>query len=87
MPKEAKHKHTPTSYNWRYRLACILLPLSIALYITSLTMNVARVTGTVDIDKKGIDEMVKMELGDNVPFDEIADEIGDLHHRSRYILQ
>ena len=79
MPKDSKQSASPISYGWGYKLACVLLPLSIALYITSLTMNVARVTGTVDIDKKGIDEMVKkMDLGDNVPFDEIADEIGDL---------
>jgi len=78
MPKDSEQSFFTVSYDWRYWLACILLTISIALYITSLTMNVARVTGTVEIDKKGIDEMVKMELGDNVPFDEIADEIGDL---------
>jgi len=79
MPKDPNQSASPVKYDWKYWLACILLTVSIALYVTSLTMNVARVTGTVEIDKKGIDEMVKnMDLGDNIPFDEIADEIGDL---------
>ena len=42
-----------------YRLACVLLPLSMICYIASLPMNVARVAGHVIINYAGINDMLK----------------------------
>ena len=58
-----------------YTLACVILPLSIALYTTSLTMNVARIEGIVKVNEEGVSKMVKTQLGDDLPLDMVADEI------------
>jgi hypothetical protein len=63
---------------WGYTLACVLLPLSIALYITSLTMNVARVEGIVEVNEEGVTKMMKTQIGDDMPLDMVADEITGL---------
>ena len=52
-----------------YRIACMLLPLSIICYIASLTMNVARVEGHVIINNDGINEMLKEKVASEIPLD------------------
>ena len=61
-----------------YRLACILLPVSLVLYAASLTMNVARVEGRVAINETGITEMLKARAAEDVSMDRISDEISGL---------
>ena len=51
-----------------YRLACVLLPLSMICYIASLTMNVARVEGHVIINNAGIN-------GGRRPFTEVPTNV------------
>lgn len=58
MPKETDQPKNSQNHGWGYKLACVLLLLSIALYATSLTMNVARVEGRVKINNDGVTEMV-----------------------------
>jgi hypothetical protein len=58
-----------------FRLAVVMLPISIACYVLSLTMNVATVVATVDLNQEGITTMVADKVGANVPVDRIAGEI------------
>jgi hypothetical protein len=58
-----------------FRLAMVLLPVSITFYALSLTMDVATVVASVDLDQKGISSMVADKVGANVPVDRIAGEI------------
>lgn len=57
------------------KLALFLLPLSITLYASSLTMKVANVVGTVHLDEAGIEAELNNSLEGNVPVDEISDQI------------
>ena len=61
-----------------FQLACMLLPLSIILYVTSLTMNVARVEGRVIVNNEGINEMLKAKAASEIPLDEASDQISEL---------
>ena len=58
MPKEPDQPKNSQNHGWGYKLACVLLLLSIILYATSLTMNVARVGGRVRMNNDGVTEMV-----------------------------
>ena len=58
MPKEPDQQKNAGHFGWGYKLACVLLLLSVVFYATSLTMNVARVEGRVKINNDGITEMV-----------------------------
>ena len=58
MPREPDQLKNSQNQGLGYKLACVLLLLSIALYATSLTMNVARVEGRVKINNNGGTEMV-----------------------------
>ena len=78
MPKNTDQPTGGGNRGWGYTLACVLLPLSIALYITSLTMNVARVEGIVKVNEEGVSKMMKTQIGDDVPLDTVADEITGL---------
>ena len=69
---------SPRKSDIGFKAACLLLPLSIALYITSLTMNVARIEGIVKVNEEGVSKMVKTQLGDDTPLDMVADEITGL---------
>lgn len=77
-PRKSNKPTASASGGWGYTLACILLPLSIALYITSLTMNVARVEGIVKVNEEGVSKMMKTKIGDDMPLDTVADEITGL---------
>lgn len=57
------------------KLALILLPLSMALYAASLTMNVANVAGVVRLDSKAIERELVGELQREVPVDAISNQI------------
>ena len=61
-----------------FQLACVLLPLSIVLYVASLTMNVARVEGRVIVNNEGINEMLKAKAASEIPLDEASDQISEL---------
>ena len=61
-----------------FQLASVLLPLSIILYVTSLTMNVARVEGHVIVNNEGINEMLKAKAASEIPLDEASDQISEL---------
>ena len=78
FPRKFNKPTASASGSWGYTLACILLPLSIALYITSLTMNVARVEGVVEVNEEGVTKMMKTQIGDDMPLDMVADEITGL---------
>ena len=69
---------SPRKSDIGFKAACLLLPLSIALYITSLTMNVARVEGIVKVNEEGVSKMMKTQIGDDMPLDTVADEITGL---------
>jgi len=58
-----------------FKLALLLLPVSMALYATSLTMNVASVAGVVNLDTEGIERELVGELKNNVPVDAISNQI------------
>ena len=68
----------PKSPDPGYRIACVLLPLSIICYLASLTMNVARVEGHVIINNDGINQMLKEKAAGEIPLDEVSDEISGL---------
>ncbi len=57
------------------KIALFLLPLSIVLYVSSLTMKVANVVGNVHLDVDGIERQLTAELEENVPVDEITRQI------------
>ncbi len=95
MPKEPDQPKNSQNHGWGYKLACVLLLLSIVLYATSLTMNVARVEGRVKINNDGVTEMVdgvvsniakkldlskliNTQLRDELPLDQVSDEITGL---------
>lgn len=59
----------------RLHLSIALLVVSIGLYMASLSMNVARVIGTVEIDDDGVTQMVSKKLAENTPIDRIAGEV------------
>ena len=61
-----------------FQLACLLLPLSIILYVISLTMNVARVEGHVIVNNEGINEMLKEKAASEIPLERASDEISGL---------
>lgn len=58
-----------------FKIALFLLPLSIALYASSLTMKVANVVGTVHLDSEGIEQELTAGLEENVPVEEISNQI------------
>jgi len=58
-----------------FKFALFLLPLSMVLYVTSLTMDVASVVGTVTLDSEGIEQELTAGLEENVPVDEIRRQI------------
>lgn len=58
-----------------FKLALFILPLSIILYVSSLTMKVANVVGTVHLDTAGIEQELSEGLEGNVPVKEISDTI------------
>ena len=60
------------------QLAYLLLPLSIILYVASLTMNVARVEGHVIVNNEGINEMLKEKAASEIPLERASDEISGL---------
>lgn len=62
---------TPMSY----RLAAVLLPLSIALYVASLTMYVARVTGNVTLDAAAIEHEIEAQVGSDATLAKVSTEI------------
>tara|TARA_B100000029_G_C17489653_1_gene928607 strand:+ start:241 stop:1302 length:1062 start_codon:yes stop_codon:yes gene_type:complete len=116
MTENSQHPSPGDNRTRGYWLACVLLLVSIGLYATSLTMNVARAKSEIAINQEGVDKVVdkmtgemveeadkkikeaidetgeqmfkqmviegvqiiKTELGNKVPFDKVADEIGDL---------
>ena len=57
------------------KVALFLLPFSIILYGSSLTMKVANVVGTVHLDVEGIEEQLTGDLQNNVPVNEITNQI------------
>lgn len=61
-----------------YLAACILLPVSIAFYVYSLTQNVARVEGRVEVNAAGVTRMLKDRAAEEASLDEISDEISGL---------
>ena len=69
---------SPKKSDTGFQLACLLLPLSIILYVTSLTMNVARVEGHVIVNNEGINEMLKEKAASEIPLERASDEISGL---------
>ena len=61
-----------------YWTACILLALSIAFYVYSLTQDVARVEGRVEVNAEGVTRMLKERAAQEASLDEISDEISGL---------
>lgn len=57
------------------KVAFVLLPLSVACYTYSLTEDVASVVASIQIDDKGVNEMVTKLVTDNPPVDKIAEEV------------
>lgn len=58
-----------------FKLALFLLPLSMMLYVSSLTMKVANVVGTVHLDAEGIEQELSASLESDVPVKQISDTI------------
>jgi len=58
-----------------FKVAALLLPLSIVLYGASLTMNVARVTGNVGLNAEGIREEIKAKIGGAETLTKVSKEI------------
>ncbi|HBU60366.1 MAG TPA: hypothetical protein DEB48_11040 [Verrucomicrobiales bacterium] len=69
---------SPKKRDTGLQLACLLLPLSIILYVASLTMNVARVEGHVIVNNEGINEMLKEKAASEIPLERASDEISGL---------
>ena len=69
---------SPKKTDMGFQVACLLLPLSIVLYVASLTMNVARVEGHVIVNNEGINEMLKEKAAKEIPLDEASDQISEL---------
>ena len=69
---------SPKKTDIGFQVACLLLPLSIVLYVASLTMNVARVEGHVIVNNEGINEMLKEKAAKEIPLDEASDQISEL---------
>ena len=61
----------PTSF----KVAALLLPVSISLYVASLTMNVARVTGNVSLNADGIRDELKAKIGGEETLKKVSKEI------------
>ncbi len=57
----------PAKSHRNLRIVALLLPLSFVLYATSLTMRVAHVEGTVDLDTGGIQQALVADVGANLP--------------------
>jgi len=68
----------PKKTDMGFQVACLLLLLSIILYVASLTMNVARVEGHVIVNNEGINEMLKEKAAKEIPLDEASDQISEL---------
>lgn len=60
------------------RLAMVLLPVSIAMYVASLTMNVARVTGHVTLDAAAIDREIQAQIASTATLDEVSAQITEV---------
>ncbi len=58
-----------------FKVAALLLPLSMVLYVASLTMNVARVTGNVDLNPDGIRDEIKAQIGGAETLKKVSREI------------
>ncbi len=69
---------SPKKRDTGLQLAYLLLPLSIILYVASLTMNVARVEGHVIVNNEGINEMLKEKAPSEIPLERASDEISGL---------
>jgi hypothetical protein len=69
---------SPKKRDTGLQLAYLLLPLSIILYVASLTMNVARVEGHVIVNNEGINEMLKEKAASEIPLERASDEISGL---------
>ena len=69
---------SPKKTDMGFQVACLLLPLSIVLYVASLTMNVARVEGHVIVNNERINEMLKEKAAKEIPLDEASDQISEL---------
>ena len=69
---------SPKKRDTGLQLACLLLLLSIILYVASLTMNVARVEGHVIVNNEGINEMLKEKAASEIPLERASDEISGL---------
>ena len=69
---------SPKKCDTGLQLACLVLPLSIILYVASLTMNVARVEGHVIVNNEGINEMLKEKAASEIPLERASDEISGL---------
>ena len=69
---------SPKKRDTGLQLACLLLPLSIILYVASLTMNVARVEGHVIVNNEGINEMLKEKAASEISLERASDEISGL---------
>ena len=87
MPKNSNQPAANGNRGLGYTLACVILPLSIALYAASLTMNVARIEGIVKVNEEGVSKMVKTQLGDDMPLDMAADEITSMIREEIWILK
>ena len=59
----------------KLKVAALLLPLSILLYVASLTMNVARITGNVSLNAAGIREEIKAKIGGEETLAKVSAEI------------
>jgi hypothetical protein len=57
------------------KLAAGLLPVSVLLYVASLTMYVARVTGHVTLDAAAIESAIETQVGSTATLDKVSDEI------------
>jgi hypothetical protein len=60
------------------KVAAVLLPVSVALYVASLTMNVARVTGHVTLDAAAIEREIETQLGSAAALEHVGDEITEV---------
>tara|TARA_Y100000589_G_scaffold304296_1_gene317335 strand:+ start:2464 stop:3300 length:837 start_codon:yes stop_codon:yes gene_type:complete len=69
---------SPKKRDTGLQLAYLLLPLSIILYVASLTMNVARVEGHVIVNNEGINEMLEEKAASEIPLERASDEISGL---------
>lgn len=61
-----------------FKVAVVLLPISIVLYVTSLTMNVALVTGSVTLNADAIRDEIKTKVGSPESLAKVSTGITDV---------